>query len=251
MIVFLGITGSVIPGLAETWDCGESVAYSGNFAIETDPTPCGGDTAVSGLLAIETDLSDCGTGTGAIDQPIIIDTVWSPGSIKKHPLGQTVTLLPLPINRAFAERFYVEALDRSSGIGVVQGITAAPGRLAVVTGTLTNLEGEIVLASPSVSLGDLGECPAPLSMPSSALKLGVGTDPTGLLAMVWGKAVSVPEGEAWYIVSDGGEPVYVLPEGVERPGEGEFVILTGVPGVAEVNGVQVRVLRIKEPYITP
>ena len=50
---------------------------------------------------------------------------------------------------------------------------------------------------------------------------------------------------ARYVGSDGGEPVYVLPEGVERPDEAGFVILTGVP---EVNGVQVRVFRVKEPY---
>jgi len=240
------------PALAETWDCGESVAKSVAFTINTDTSACGGNTIASGRFIIATDL--CGSqGFAQAGGSVVIDTIWSPGSIKKHPLGERVTLMSLPIARAFAQRFYIEAVDRTSGIGVMAGVTADPGRLATVTGTLTNVEGEIVLDSPDITFGELGAAPKPLGMNSCALRLGIGVDPTGILARVWGKAISVPEGETYYLVSDAcfdgaqhgsGCMLTVLPEGVPRPAEGSDVILTGIPGVATVAGQTVRVFRV-------
>ena len=244
LIIALLIAAASAPGYAEVWDCGEGVAYSPTFTVNTDTTPCGGSTAVSTGFKLDTEVSDC-SGWTVASSDFLFDTIWSPGTMKRHPLGDRVTLLSLPITRAFAQRFYIEAVDRTSGIGVMAGVSAEPGRLATATGTLTNLEGEIVLAeSPAVTLGNLGLCPNPLGMSSAALWLGIGLDPTALLATVWGTAISVPEGETYYLVSDGGIPVTVLPEGVARPAEGEFVVLTGVPGVAELNGEQVRVFRV-------
>ena len=130
------------------------------------------------------------------------------------------------------------------------GVTADPGRLATVTGTLAAIDGEIVLDSPDVTLGELADAPKPLGMNSCALRLGIGLDPTAILARVWGKAISVPEGETYYLVSDGdpstgsGCMLTVLPEGVGRPAEGSNVILSGIPGVARVAGQQVRVFRV-------
>jgi len=221
------------PAAGESWDCGQSTAYSPRFIIETDLC----DSARTAIAA----------------ESIVVDTIWSPSSIKKHPLGQRVALLSLPIARAFAQRFYIEAVDRSSGIGVMAGVTADPGRMAAVTGTVANVEGEIVLLPglpEDVTLGELGDAPKPLGMSSTALRLGIGADPTGILARVWGKAVSVPQGETYYLVSDGGPSTgsgctfTVLPEGVPRPDEGADVILTGIPGVATVGGQQVRVFRV-------
>jgi len=235
------------PG-AETWDCGESTAYSGAFPLDTDNSPCGAITVASATFKLDTEVSAC-TGWTVASADYLHDTVWSPGTIKKHPLGERVTLVSLPIARAFAQRFYIEAVDRSSGIGVMASMTADPGRLASVTGTITNVDGEIVLAEApglplEVTLGDPGECPKPLGMNSCALRLGIGLEPTGILARVWGKAISVPEGETYYLVSDGGLPFAVLPEGVPRPDEGTDVILTGIPGVGTVEGQQVRVFRV-------
>lgn len=224
-VVLLSVTLVSGPVLGESWECGESVAQSGAFVINTDQTPCAFSAATPSDL-------------------VLVDTIWSPGSIKKHPIGQTVTLVTLPITRAFAQRFYIEAVDRSSGIGVMAGATADPGRLATVTGTIAAIDGEIVLDSPDVTLGEIGGAPKSLGMNSAALRLGIGLDPTGILARVWGKAISVPEGETYYLVSDGGEPFAVFPDGVPRPNEGSDVILTGIPGVATVGGQQVRVFRV-------
>jgi hypothetical protein len=196
------------------------------------------------------ETSDCGSSATIASDCFTVDTIWSPGTIKQHPLGDRVTLPGLPIARAFAQRFYIEAVDRSSGIGVMAGVTAAPGQLATVTGTLAAIDGEIVLDSPDVTLGELADAPKSLGINSAALRLGIGLDPTGILARVWGKAVSVPEGETYYLVSDGspstgsGCSFAVFPEGLPRPDEGSDVILTGIPGVATVAGQQARVFRV-------
>ncbi|OFX13570.1 MAG: hypothetical protein A2Z18_08940 [Armatimonadetes bacterium RBG_16_58_9] len=178
------------PSLGASWDCGMSVEQSGIFTVNTEN--CGESAGQSGIFTFNTDDTPCGVSTVASDESIMVDTIWSPGSIKKHPIGQTVTLVSLPIARAFAQRFYIEAVDRSSGIGVMAGATADPGRLATVTGTITNVDGEIVLDLPDVTLGELAQAPKPLGINSAALRLGIGADPTGILARVWGKAVSVP-----------------------------------------------------------
>ena len=79
-IVLIWMT--VTPGLAETWDCGGSEARSVAFTISTDTSACGGATVASGNFIIETDL--CGSeGFGQADESIVVDTIWSPGSIKK------------------------------------------------------------------------------------------------------------------------------------------------------------------------
>lgn len=239
-LVLLGAT--VAPAAAETWDCGESTEQSAVFALSTEN--CGESMGLSDLFTFNTDDTPCGVSTVASEQNIIVDTIWSPGSIKKHPLGKVVTLPNLPVTRTFAQRFYIEAVDRSSGIGVIASSSAEPGRLATVTGTIASISGEIVLDAPSVTLHELGACPKPVGISSPGLRLGVGADPTGLLVRVWGKAISVPQGQTWYLVSDGGNQFTVAPEGVGRPVEGADVILTGIPGVAEIGGEQVRVFRV-------
>ena len=247
-------SGTLVIDTYQMIRCSASVDASEAFTIDTDPTVrCDGDTQASESFIVATydiDTPTCPSVTAVSEQPFLIANS-SIGAMKKLPPGTQVTLGGLPITRAFGDRFYIEMVDRSSGIATMQAVTAEPGRLASVTGMLANVQGEIVVAPRKVALGDLGDAPEPLSVPSSALRLGVGADTTGLLAIVWGEAISVPQGQNWYIVSDGGMPIYVFPEGVWRPNQGDFVILTGVPGVDKLGGQSVRVFRVKEPYTMP
>ena len=80
----------------------------------------------------------------------------------------------------------------------------------------------MLAASPEVTLGDLRNPPERVGMTSAALRIGIGLDPCGILVRVGGKAIAAPAGETRYLVCDGGTPFTVLPEGVSRPGEGEF-----------------------------
>jgi hypothetical protein len=95
-----------------------------------------------------------------------------------------------------------------------------------------------------VTFGALGECPKPLGMSSAALRLGIGADPTAILARVWGKVIFEDPGGNYYVISDGGYDLVVVPDGVPTPGLDEFVRLSGIPGVATVGGQQARVFRV-------
>lgn len=229
-IAILAIAFGSLPGLAETWDCGTSTGYSDSFKLDTGVSDCTGWTVPSG--------------------DFVLDTIWSPSSMKKHQPGQTVTLPDLPITRIFADRFYIEALDRGSGIGALESLTdplAEPGRLATVTGTLSDVEGEVMLAPPelAVSLGGLGDLLEPFLLTSRELGGGPegfqrgitgasSLNNIGLLITTTGR-VTYANTDYFYIddgseADDGsGHPgVKVFATGLSIPAEDSYVKVTGI-----------------------
>ncbi len=224
-------------------ECLSSTAVSEVFSIQ-DTGICGSSASASGDFRVATmppNGDPCNETTETAALPIQIDTVWSPGSIRRHPQGQQVTLPDLPLSAVFGDRFYIEAADRSSGIGVIDHLGGTPGWHLTVTGTLATVDGEVVLTDPAVEVGALGVPPVPLTMrPYAAFH---GADPTGLLVRTFGSATQVQD--AWFLLSDGGkETLTALPESLPAPIPGEFVILQGVPGMANIDGQITRVIRL-------
>ncbi|MDO8632291.1 MAG: hypothetical protein Q7R41_17550, partial [Phycisphaerales bacterium] len=253
--------------------CDGVAAYSSGFALNTDTSACGGTGQTSLAFAIDTDQSTC-TGRTDPTTDVLLDTIWSPGTIKRHPVGQRVTLAGLPVSRAFAERLYIEDRSKFSGIGAMPSIVAEPGRLATVTGTLAEVEGEIMLTSADVTLGEIGSAPFPIGMNSRALGGGdffydavtgagqrgitgaFGLNNIGLLVTICGRVTasgSYPRG-SWFYIDDGSgvddgtgvKGVYAAaPSSVTPPTEGAFVVVTGVSSCQYYNDKLVNTLLIR------
>jgi len=175
---------------------------------------------------------------------IVVDTRYaaaidSASQARTLPEGTVCELSGPVVTRAFDTFFYMENLDRSSGIRVNCASDQTPGAeetAPTVTGVLSVIDGERVIDEASVVHGGSGTVP-PLSMICRALRTGL--SPQGLFLKLWGRA-NVESPTAFVLVD--GSPVGVLVElhGVTAPPDQAYVVVSGVLG-ANADGPVLRV----------
>jgi len=159
--------------------------------------------------------------------------------------------------------FYIEELDRSSGIRVASAQQVEEGHVVTVVGNLTTDCGERSLGSPSVTvIGQALEPIQPLAMPNRALgggdftpntrgvSGGCGLRNVGLLVRTWGRVTYV--GEGFFYIDDGSAlddgsghmGVKVASRSLQKPQLGSMVSVSGL-SACEQN--QDRVTRLLKP----
>lgn len=181
------------------WDA--SLARPGAHTLTAEAT----DASSNRLQAVSKPLM---VWTGAQgEQPTI-------GDLKLQTDGAAAVLPEKIVTAEFADGFYIQEPDRSSGIRVTNGTAAAPGMVVTVTGTLGTLNGERQVSALSVSTVHTGDAPLPLSMSTASIGGGAqgdhnpgvwqatGTNNTGLLVSCEGR-VTGTVGSYYLYLDDG------------------------------------------------
>lgn len=167
------------------------------------------------------------------------------------------------VTATFANGFYIEEADRSSGI-LVLGPGPNPGALVTVGGTLgTNASGEraIVDAATIVEAEpDPNRIPKPLFMIGNALggdwfnaetpgvTGSVALNNIGLLVTICGRVESI--GEQEFLINDGStaSPIKAIASGINVGSliaEDDFVVVTGISSLELDDGVFKPLLRVR------
>jgi len=131
---------------------------------------------------------------------------------KSVPQGSTVSMTGKKVASAFGGFFYVEELDRSSGMKIVSDTVVNPGDLTWITGQIGTFNGERLITATMVTsqpdlllLGPLGMCNPALGGSMFGLQPGVaggfGLTNVGLLIRAWGRVTQV--GSGYLYIDDG------------------------------------------------
>jgi len=210
-----------------------------------------------------------------------IQDAQSPGSVKQLATNASVMLRGQVLSTSsddLADRLYVQAADRSSGILVYVGSTAAPTDLVVgdmvdVLGTVGSAAGERAILNPIVIKTGTAGKPKPLRMSNRALgggayyqqgavvnryaypqKMATGLSNIGLLAKTTGTVTAVASD--YFYIDDGskirddtgntGVRVSFDPDKIARPDTGQYAAITGISSCELVSGsttIRRRILR--------
>lgn len=134
------------------------------------------------------------------------------GKAKAFTDGTTVTLAGKVVSANFGACFYIEEIDRSSGIRVESTVTGVSSLVNVV-GTLSTVNGERRLISATTEIAGTGEVPgaialtnravggAPLNTYTPGIYGGTGLNNIGLLITVAGRVTAIEPGLCY--ISDG------------------------------------------------
>lgn len=133
---------------------------------------------------------------------------------KTKPDGTSVRAEGWLVSAVFADGFYMQSPDRSTGIRVTGSALPAVGDVVAVAGKLTTDAGERVIAATGVDLLDHGQQIDPLGVTNKAIggrsdghnlgvTGGVGTNSLGLLVRTTGRVVAVDEANAKLWIDDG------------------------------------------------
>jgi hypothetical protein len=181
-------------------------------------------------------------------------------------LGDTtpVGLISKVVTASFANSYYIQEGDRSSGI-LVLGSGPGPGAIVTVGGIMgVNAMGERAILEPVTTTDsppDPGRVPKGLYLPgrnlggedfnplTSGLTLGSGLNNIGLLVQVAGTVES--PGENVFFVNDGslGGPIKVIAAGIDigSLAGGDPVIVTGISSL-ELDGTSRKpIIRLSGP----
>ncbi len=195
------------------------------------------------------------------------DVAGRTGYMKSLPDGALVALADPKAatvsNATFADRsFYIEELDRASGIKVVPDTVLPPvalGDRITLSGTMaTEVSGERVIRAGSIDSRTAGQPVKPLGMSGKSMAAKVGLSPRGLLARMsgWvtyrsadGSCIYVDDGSR---VLDGSGNIgtrvaldgLVLPLGVSL-GRDQFVTVTGLIGAFKDGSASGAVMHVR------
>lgn len=193
----------------------------------------------------------------------------TPGEAKLQPDGQRVIAgaeLGAAVTAVFEDGYYIEALDRSSGIKVKGGIVLEGDRVKVegFMATDSNDERFIDARGPAARIVKVGEGPLdPLMISVRSLYAGdyfyhagtgvgqrgmaggVGLNPVGLLLKVQGRVTDSTND--WVLIDDGDgrEAKIYLAEDSVAPPVGQFISAIGVLSAEKINGQLYPALRIR------
>lgn len=163
------------------------------------------------------------------------------------------------------QMFYVERLDRSSGIRCSGDSLLDVGQTGVLQGIMGTVDGERVLTQASVVDGTLGTADIPNPLFTSCLFTGgsafglqggvlggQGLNNIGLLVRIAGKVtdfepVTPPAAPSWFKIDDGsGASVKCLvPSGVAVDPNWAFVAVTGISSCEKSGGDILRLIRVR------
>ena len=191
------------------------------------------------------------------------------GSVKSMCDGTFVALAECPVTAQFTDHFYVESLDRSSGIRVNWPFALPPMPVsAVVTGdVMIDPSGErcieafdvlpagiqevtpMAMSNQSVGGGDFEFVSGLWGAGQQGVVDGVGLNNIGLLARTCGTVVEKDPSpdQSWFRIDDGsglGLKVAV-PAGVGLPNLFEFVSVTGVSSCEKAGDVLYSVVKAR------
>ncbi len=173
--------------------------------------------------------------------------------------GSAIDMSGAVVSGVLADRFYLEQVDRSSGIGVFwSGTMPSLGSRVRVFGSLVTGNGERMIAATSVQTESTGTPPKPLGVTNRQLGGGgykyvagppetgqkgiagaVGTNNIGLLVTVWGRVTELGPGEIarWFMLDDGSGPVRVeLKTGITPPRLSDQMAVTGISSCYQSDG---------------
>ena len=160
------------------------------------------------------------------------------GDLKTAGDGAPVSLMAKIVTGVFADCFFVEESNRTSGIRCVEpSTTLAAGDLVDIDGTLATVNGELVITGSTHTPAGTDNPVKPLAMNGMAL-LG-GASPLGLEVTLCGVVTSANDG--WFVIEDGsklisargGDGVEVRCDGTPMVGglplaQGKYVAVTGI-----------------------
>lgn len=207
----------------------------------------------------------------------------TPVSIKRLADGSNIAITGIISTASFADRFYVETLDRIAGIGIMGSISSI-GKSVVVEGQITTVDGERVILPSAIVEGVQSTVPLPWLMNFDAigggqfgLQKGVqdyrwvkdeftgqlqrklvtygGTSNIGMLIKIAGR---VRAGDEHYFYLDGGcnfDDGNSILKGIKVdwpwndaiPDEGSFVEMTAISSCIIKDEKTVRLLRPVSP----
>lgn len=155
----------------------------------------------------------------------------------KSQMDGTLVALPSRLVTAGTEilgdHFYVEDLDRSSGIRVsYTGGVVTTGSMAYVIGRLSTTGGERTIEADSAAVLSIGNPPLqPFGVRGvDAGGSGQGATTIGLLSKVWGQVKSW--GTDSFVIDDGSGPITVRSGLLDKPAVDSFVAVTGVSSLS-------------------
>lgn len=213
---------------------------------------------------------------GYWSSPLEIGTVVTLGEAKTYQDGTLLEVADKVVtagNDAFANRFYIQEEDKSSGLQIRYGVVGGPlvtaGYAVAVAGRLNTIDGERVLEYPYVRSVSYGwPIPDPLFMVSrdaggeslneytAGVWRGLGVHNVGLLVRMFGRVVYKDPGGGFFYLDDGssiddgsGWGIRVvctdLAPGntITLPAVNKFVKVSGIVSTAMVQSEVVRCIR--------
>ena len=174
---------------------------------------------------------------------------------KSYPAGTIVSLDAKAVTAAFDGFFYIQELDRSSGIKVASGIPVDVDDVVDVTGSVGISDGERQINASNVAT--LGYAPVPpraigirgdalggagLIRYTPGITGAYGTHNIGLLATTWGAVVSTGY-KHFYIQSGPATTIRVISGTLINPEVGDFVVVTGISSCEVLAGATGRAIR--------
>lgn len=281
------ITGTVRDTIGNYLQNVQVSASPGNF---TTTTGAGGSYTLSNILAGSYTVTaakfgyrqgsqvasvTAGAATTASFVLGLPSTVTSPSGAKQRTDGSFVRLDNVIVTASFpGDRIYVEAADRSSGIGAA-GAQASAGDRVNITGLMATVDGERIFTSAEAQVTASGQpVPFPLFMANPALGgeffaaqggvvdnaeanpvvMGIGRNNVGLLVTTWGTVTSVNSGEGRFYIDDGAglrdgsgsTGTRVSASGLVLPQQGDIVRVTGISGIKTTGAYNARLIRVRQ-----
>ncbi|MGQ9807121.1 MAG: N-acetylmuramoyl-L-alanine amidase [Armatimonadota bacterium] len=160
--------------------------------------------------------------------------------------GEPVLLQPVVVSAVFGDHYYVQEMDRSSGLRVEGVAPAGPGHRVSLRGLMGSVGGERRLVDAEVVSSPVaGSVPVPVALSgrdlggtalgpfTAGVSGGVGLNNVGLYVRVWGMVTEVSG--TGFRLSDGSVSggVWVESGTFHRPGVGEFAVVSGISSVRQ------------------
>ncbi|MCX6344206.1 MAG: hypothetical protein NT018_03935 [Armatimonadetes bacterium] len=183
-----------------------------------------------------------------------IQEVASIAAAKELAAGSLIVLSDKVVSAVFPGYFYMQELNRASGIKVVSSAGTAVGNLEDVIGTVSIVDGERQInAGEAIAMGTAGYALKPLGIRGDWLGGGAlnaqtpgitgarGVNNIGLLVKTWGKVISQGSGY-FYIESKPTIAIRVKSGSLTQPAIGAIVTVTGISTCELVSGALYRAI---------
>lgn len=180
------------------------------------------------------------------EQPV--QEVSTVSDAKQLPAGSLVALHGKVVTASFPGYYYVEEMNRASGIRVVSNSSPTVGSLVDLVGSLSLVDGERRIdARQEAQMGTAAKIPQPLGIrgdwlggatlnaQTPGITGGRGLNNIGLLVITWGRVTTLGTGY-FYIDCGQGAPIKVKSGSLTQPVVGNIVVITGISTCDLISG---------------